>query len=332
MVTTSQKKFSGRIVLISEEIPFRTDVSAFDETLEGTSVEASTRIKNALTSCGYEFEHYRNPKDFMAAITRHSNDLVIISWSGSASASRVSIVPAICEGAGIRYVGADASTRAICNDKELSKIIARKLGFKTARGLRFLPEDGLQPIEQLSFPVIAKPCMEGSSIGISKDSVCVNRSQVEKRVRELWAHGFEHVYVEEFIVGKEVCICVMGANGQSKYSNAVEVYLEEDPLYFLNNPYDARIKKGLDGTRKLKLLEKNDIESDLRRAERAFSYLEKVNLLRVDGRLDESGCFTFIEFATMPTFGETSEVFFSMKPHLISFENFIAEFIALELK
>ncbi len=320
-----------RVVLISELEEFTQDLDIFSGRLEAMSKKAAEALMEAILSSGYDLIHYSNPKEFLDQITFHQTDLVLIAWNGETSTSRVGLLPSICEAAGIAYLGADAATRIVCNDKELSKVFARRIGFHTSNGLRLVDNKDLELIESLKYPVIVKPCQEGSSIGISSDSVCEDIVQARNQIRLLWKQGFKHVYIEEFVEGKEICICVMGGRDGPAYTNVIEVSLKDDPTYLFKKPYDARIKKGLDGTRKLALMNKDEFTTELDLARSAFLYFEKLNLMRIDGRLDKNGKFHFIEFATLPTFGLSSETYFAMSEYFPVYNDFISTLLSLEL-
>lgn len=321
---------NARIVIVSEEVELNNELDIFSGELEATTKKTLQNLLNVLENLGFECIHYPHPVYLARNIDSHRNDLVLSAWNGEASLSRVSIIPAICESANISYIGADAATRAICNDKELSKSIARKLGFKVSCGLRLLTNKDLDTIEVLKLPVIVKPCNEGSSIGIDENSVCHNYQDIIERTRLLWDKGFAHVYAEEFIYGREMCICLMG-NNQILYAKSIEVTLSRDPYYLLNNPYSAEMKKGFLGEREINVLDDDLLIDELSYAKTAFNYFGKINLFRVDGRLNDQGEFIFIEFATQPTLGLGSETWGALSTFFPDFSSFIKALINLEI-
>jgi D-alanine-D-alanine ligase len=318
-----------RLVLITEAAEFFDGDSVFQLDLEAMSVARKNELVTAIEGLGIEVVHYPSPDDFLKKIAHHRDDLVLAPWSGAGSANRLSLIPAICEAASINYIGADATTRAICNDKDLSKVIARKSGFRTAPGVRLIPGDHIDLASTLRFPVIVKPCAEGTSIGIDQKSVCDDRADVQAMVDRLWNRGFDHVLVEEFIVGREICLCLMGDTHNPNYFGAVEVTLADKKDYLRTHPYDARIKKGFWGQRQVSRLETAQFQAEMERAKRAYRFLSRVQLFRVDGRLNDNGEFIFIEFATLPTFGKTSELTVGLSHHFGDYEQFISAVLSL---
>ena len=324
-------EFPHHVVVIAEDVVLEDNIDSFNRKLEASSRKTLTELEREIRMLGFDFIHYHKPIELARNIDNHKMDLIFPAWNGENSNSRVSIIPAICESANIRYIGADASTRSICNDKELSKSIARKLGFKVAKGIRIYTKDNLKLIENLDLPVIVKPCNEGSSIGINKESVCKTYDAIRFRIELLWSKGFLHVYAEEFVIGREISICLMGNIDGPKFENSVEIKISNAPNYLRTNPYDAKIKKGLFGKRRVHLLPSGFLDDDMKRAKAAFSYFGKINLFRIDGRLDEDNKFVFIEFATQPTFGKKSEIYAALSPHFSGYSDFIHSLLKLEI-
>lgn len=326
------KQFPHRIVVISEDKERTDDFDVFSGSLEASSRNFLKALSKEIKTLGYEYVHYTHPIDLARNIDQHKMDLVLAIWNGENSPSRVSIIPSICETGGIQYIGANAASRAICNDKELSKSIASKLGFKVAKGLRLVSDRDLRFIESISLPIIVKPCLEGSSIGITRDSVCTNYKEAEERIKLLWEKGFEHVYAEEFIIGREICLCLMGSSKGPRHANAVEITIAGDPEYLRQFPYDAEIKKGRIGERKLDILEDGLLSAEISLAKTAFKHFGKMNLFRVDGRLNDQGEFIFIEFATQPTFGKASETYVALAEYYPNYGLFIKALLEMEIE
>lgn len=118
-------------------------------------------------------------------------------------------VQGLLECAGIRYIGADVCTSALCLDKEYTKVIARSLGIPTAKSVGFTrPTDAKKALElclkSLNFPMFIKPRRLGSSVGAAAVGCA-----------EEFIHAFKHamavgrgfVTVEELIEEKRELEC-----------------------------------------------------------------------------------------------------------------------------
>lgn len=87
-------------------------------------------------------------------------------------------IAALCQMAGIPLVGSDITSSAIAMDKTLTKKVLSQLGFPVVKGVEMVQadlDDLPQSVEGLRLPVIVKPAMLGSSIGVE---VCHNMDEL----------------------------------------------------------------------------------------------------------------------------------------------------------
>lgn len=84
----------------------------------------------------------------------------------------------------IKYVGADVYNRIICQDKNISKELAKKAGILVPDSVTINSLDNLNTfnLHLLKYPVVIKPLMEGSSIGITKNSLCQNANNIKEKI------------------------------------------------------------------------------------------------------------------------------------------------------
>ena len=115
----------------------------------------------------------------------------------------------------IPYVGCDVISSANCMDKDVTHIILKNAGIKTADWYTML-ENELSDIDEkcdeivskLKFPMFVKPSNCGSSIGISKVS---NIDDLKEAIKFAFTHD-RKVVVESAIIGREVECAVIGNN------------------------------------------------------------------------------------------------------------------------
>ena len=110
-----------KIVLVTDSNTKRTEASISDRNLEGNNSIATQKISNAIKNCCKEFQMYTKIEDFVDNIKQHKNDLIFPMKYGKNTPDSKSIIPGICEGMNMRYIGADDYTHMICNDKYTSK-------------------------------------------------------------------------------------------------------------------------------------------------------------------------------------------------------------------
>jgi D-alanine-D-alanine ligase len=238
---------------------------------------------------------YETPKEFINNIQRHTDDVVISVWSGEHSRNRKALVPSICEAYGIRYVGADTYTNVLAQDKALSKSIARQFGFHTPPSVLIDAEADLSLLRALRYPAVVKPNFEGGSIGISQRCLVHDERAAHELIATLLAAHHDSVLVEQFIRGREVSYVVVGNREEILFAEAVELVLLSDNLPDMLWSYE--IKQSPDVKEEWRLVT-GDLDASTRdNAIRLFRALGKVELLRVDGRIDDAGRFQFIELS-----------------------------------
>ena len=178
--------------------------SEFD--IEGTIAE----IAEALRSGGYDVERIGNAKNLVKKIAAGERwDIVFNIAEGVEGRNRESQVPAILEMYGIPYTGSDALAMGVTLDKAVAKMVLAYHGLSTPRFVEASSDKDLKDFK-LKFPVIVKPSEEGTSKGISSDSVAADIAGVKKRVEELVKKYNQPALVEEFINGQEFTVAVIG--------------------------------------------------------------------------------------------------------------------------
>lgn len=207
-------------------------------------------------------------------------------YGGERSRNRMALVPAICESYGLKYVGADTYARIICQDKYLSKIYCERFGLRTAPSFLLENEMDIQLMKDLSFPLVLKPNMEGSSIGITEDSIVYNMGQASTLANRLFSIHNQPILAEEFIAGKEVSFYIVGKGGQFSLLSALEIYMEGNEEYLCKHLYSAEVKHHSDSIvhRDIKyMIGLYSIEI----IKKIFTSLGKMDFMRVDCRLKD---------------------------------------------
>lgn len=282
----------NNLVLIADKYQPEEQIDITNAHLECANNEYFDDIYNVLSKISPNLIYYPSPIEFLDNIACHKSDVVISIWSGSSNINRKVFVPSICEAYGIRYLGADPYVQFTCQDKALSKYIAKQYGIDSAEGILIRSEDELCNIDSLNFPVIVKPNYEGGSIGISEKNVCFNASEACKLAKDLLNIFHEAVLIEEYLFGHEVCVTVAGKNGY------IDV-LEADEIIIQNKEYPVfgyESKKA----HKIKTIRRpaTDLISEIDRMSfiKLFLNLGKVDVMRIDGKI-QNGKFKLIELS-----------------------------------
>ncbi len=226
-------------------------------------------------------------------------DFIFNIAEGLYGRSREAQMPLILEMNGIPYSGSGPLCLALCLDKVKTKEILMYHGIPTPKFQVF--HDGKEKTDKrLKFPMICKLIHEGSSMGLSKDSIVKNKTELRRQIKCLLKKYKQDVLVEEFINGQEFTIGVIG-NEKLEFFPILEIYLDKYPGKFDALTYEA---KGI---------EHDDIYSGLPRnmndklrheiyklAEKTFKATYCRDFARIDIRLDEKGKPHVLELNPLP--------------------------------
>lgn len=118
----------------------------------------------------------------------------------------------LLELAGIKYVGCDMTSSAICMDKYLAHEIVSSNGYLSPISYLFNEKDSYEMIENkirnLHFPLFVKPLKAGSSFGITKIKTI---SELKEALKEAFKYD-NKVIIEENVDGFEVGCAVLGTD------------------------------------------------------------------------------------------------------------------------
>jgi len=142
---------------------------------------------------------------------------------------------ALCELAGLPYVGSGIRAGAIAMDKWTTKLVAGALGIATAPGV--LVTAATAAHLRWSHPVVVKPVAAGSSQGVSLAAT----SEALPRALETALAIDDRVLVEDVVVGREIDLALLRrADGTVIAAPALEIVA--DGLF----DYDAKYGGGAD--------------------------------------------------------------------------------------
>ena len=176
---------------------------------------------------------------------------------------------------------------ALAMDKYRSKLLWRGLGLPTPAAVLIDGPDDRARAETLGFPLMVKPALEGSSIGLSK---VADGAGLEAAWRQAAACG-GHVMAERWITGREFtvgrlgdrCLPLIGLETAHSFYDYEAKYVSDDTRYLLPCGLDAALEEELKGI-----------------AMQAFDSLGATGWGRVDIMLDTHDAPWLIEVNTVP--------------------------------
>jgi D-alanine-D-alanine ligase len=162
-----------RVALITEGRERENSVlSLGSRDLDMTTPEQAVHIRDLMKSAVDDVSVFFDLADFIQQAPKLHDAVIWPHWNGSKNRNRTSYAAAICEIYGLRYVGPDPYARLIANDKSLSKVFLARAGLKSPSSVLVTIPAQADLISALGVPVIVKPNMEGSSIGIDLHNDC----------------------------------------------------------------------------------------------------------------------------------------------------------------
>jgi len=212
---------------------------------------------------------------------------------------------------GIPYTGSGVLASALTMDKLRTKLCWLGYGLITPQWFLLQSESDIDAcVERLGFPVMVKPALEGSSIGMSKANT---GDELRKALQEALACHCD-VYAESWVSGKEYTVAILKGK-------ALPVIRLETPNTFYD--YDAKYNatttqyhcpSGLNEEQEtfLKTL-----------AVKASKILGVEGWARVDVFIDEDGQYQLIEINTVPGMTDHSLVPMAAKQEGIDFDDLV---------
>ena len=283
----------------------RTDDS--EKTAELLTGEDVQRINRAIADLGHtvtDVEVSGRPNDIVDRLLASEPDLIFNVAEGTIGSSREAFYPGLYEQLGIPFTGGNASLLHLNLDKHLAKTVLASRGVRVPRGVLITKPDDTLP-EDLQYPLMIKPNSEGSSKGITKDSVVENETEACQRIASILGQYPAGIIVEEFIAGKELSVPFLEAY-PGKVLSIVEHTFDLARLDARYNIYDYEMKQGGNAAAAVQVVCPADITPQeeaavIDMAQHVFEIMSCPDMGRVDIRLHENGQPFFIELNPLPS-------------------------------
>ena len=182
------------------------------------SIMSGTGVLNALKSRGIDAHAFDPAERSLAELAAEQFDCVFIALHGRYGED--GSLQGALEQLGIPYTGSGVMASSVGMDKITTKIIWLSKGIPTPRYATVTPGDDLDAVvAELGLPLIVKPPLEGSTIGITK----VEKAE-EFEAAVALAAGFDEVILaEEFVTGREFTVAVLGSGKDARALPIVEI-------------------------------------------------------------------------------------------------------------
>lgn len=293
---------------------------AFTHNLKTSSAEAEAEfdtpetvaaLRRALESLGHEVESVEVSGPASRTIARLealSPQLVFNTAEGQRGRFREGFFPGIFEQLGIPFTGSDAYVCTLTLDKALTKKVVEEAGVLTPRSVFVKEAAEIQGLEQagLRFPLMIKPNFEGSSKGITLESIVESPEQLKKRASILLANYSSGLLIEEFIVGRDIAVPMLeGVSPETEGVLAPIEYVFDAEITGSRKfqIYDYALKNELSDHVSVRLMDRKDPHFGelMRVSAKVFAKLGVRDLGRIDYRLTDDGRIYFIEVNALPS-------------------------------
>ncbi len=240
----------------------------------------------------------------VSRLEAYNPDLVFNTAEGRRGRFREAFYPALFEELGFAYTGGDPYSLALTLDKQLTKMVVSQHGVRTP-GWIFVED--LADLEgfKLKMPVIVKPNFEGSSKGITQDSVVEERGKLRAVVAAALAKYPAGLLVEEFIVGRDLTVPYLESVAKERGGVLAPVEYLVDPKFRGKHAiYDFALKtQHSDAVTVLAPAKVPDaVGKEMEEfARRVFKVTGCRDLGRIDFRLGDDGVLYFLEVNALPS-------------------------------
>ncbi|MDK1378640.1 MULTISPECIES: ATP-grasp domain-containing protein [unclassified Sinorhizobium] len=186
--------------------------------------ETVERVVAALQESGHETLLCEGDKGLLTTLERfmppdpqaRPSGIVFNLAEGIQGEYRYTHVPAMLEMAGVPYTGSGPLGHGLAFDKVITKRLIRDRGVPTPDFC--VMRHGTENTGDLRFPVVVKPRLEDSSLGLQ---LVHEPAQMRQAVEAIVTQYSQDALVEEYIDGREVAVALLG-NGEPEVLPLVE--------------------------------------------------------------------------------------------------------------
>ncbi|MHB8873436.1 MAG: D-alanine--D-alanine ligase family protein [Myxococcaceae bacterium] len=315
-------------------------LSDAEEEAEFDTEETVNALAGAIERLGHRLERFEVSGPASRTVSRleaYNPDLIFNTAEGRRGRFREAFYPALFDELGFPYTGSDAYALAVTLDKQLTKLILKEHGVRTP-GWQFIEKaDEFKP-ENLHFPVIIKPNFEGSSKGITQDSIAEKVDEAVAKVKATLERYPAGVLVEEYIAGRDLTVPFLAAVGNdfdgvlSPVEYLVDAAAAGARRYAIYD-YDLKTRHDKAVSVKAPAQVSEEMSDRLRKsAGQIFGVLDCRDLGRIDFRLSDAGVPYFLEINALPSLEQGAGIYAAAALEGLHFDGVINSIISSAAK
>ena len=296
------------------------------------SLKSIKTFVNTLVSLGYDCMHIGGTKELFNIYKKNIGykDIIFINYNYGLPAQYKRVQgPALLELMQAKYSGAAPFSALLVNDKLYSKKVLKDINILSSKGYLLMEKEDINCFivtEKLNLPVVLKPNMEGSSLGINDDSLCYTYETAKQKAFDL-LKNFPQVIVEEYIPGYECTVWIIGNKNNFQFIKPLLISVNHK-FYFENKIFTMDDKANHIKNYSLPddILPSNTVKKINDLSIKIFLELELRDYARIDFRIYKNDIY-FIEANALPVFSKTSEIGEISKLYNMTYEEICTIFI-----
>ncbi len=285
-------------------------------------------IEAAVRSGGHEVVRIGHAGNLLKQLPGLKVDIVLNICEGVEGRNRESEVPILLDLYKIPYAGSDGLTLSLSLDKVMAKKVFISDRVPTPKYFVCESQDECAKNGSLKFPMIVKPRYEGSSKGISEDSIVRDEKSLARQVDYVNSVYKQAALVEEFISGQEFTVLVIG-NKEPVALAPVHISilgrLDVGDLVYTSRRLEGTDIEYICPPKISKVLDRKLREISIS----AYKSLDCRDFARVDFRVDRKGMPYVLEINPLPSLS-TEDVFPLMaKEEGMTYDELIVKIIGI---
>ena len=231
-------------------------------------------------------------------------------------------VSSMAEYHGIPYLGAPPNTRAVGEDKHITKMVAAFADVPTAEWKIYDAGSELKP-PAFGGPYFIKPRFGATSLEIDEDSIADDWNAAQQRIRYLNEKGYS-VILEKQIVGKQYASPMIDNFGDRLILPPVE-----ETSNLKGNVITYNQKRFIDDGLRREVCKDEKIQDTIRRqTERIMNVLGPIDYARLDYIIEEkTGIAYFIELNICCNLGKRSAMVQSARSVDVGYEDLVKNIV-----
>lgn len=292
----------------------------------------------AVNALGYQCSYFGGINRLMQLYQEHQptdHENIYINLGAGLSQPYMHLQgPVLCDLLGLNYSDSTPFTVALMRNKHFSKEAVKSLNYRVPDSIlidRYTDKQkAISKIRQ--YPVIVKPNSEGSSVGITDDSVVFSENDLRDRVFSL-SGQFEEILVEQYIAGADFTVLILG--NPSNYEMVEALVYQTDGSLNQSKAIRSLSNKASHGSDRF-LMECYYPAEVIQRVKdesiHIFEYFGARDRARIDYRITDKGDIYFLEINADPSISPTADAGAIGRYRNIGFEGVVSAYIQAVLK